>query len=237
MYGWLTQLYIAVLPWCVQNILFLYVLCICTIYNLNINWITKLWCMMKIMINKIWGQNRGGTDPNWHLNFLMHLKLATFPCRASVLYKKVTFFFFFTWWKCTSLNAYRKSQLQIHYVFHGIDNLMNSALLEVERLWYSWSAAALERVFVTGSLYWMEVMAVRLAAVSASVRGVVFREMKGNLSTKTLREECVRECLSRISQSSVCLLFIWRHSLFFLSFFFLHHFSISSSSWKEMTVF
>lgn len=149
----------------------------------------------------------------------MHLKLATFPCRASVVLKKVLFSFF-TWWKCISLNAYRKSQLQIHYVFHGIDNLMNSALLEVERLWYSWSATASERVFVTGSLYWMEVMAVRLAAVSASVRGVVFREMKGNLSTKTLREECVRECLSRVSQSSVCLLFIWRHSLFFLSFFF-----------------
>lgn len=114
---------------------------------------------------------------------------------------------------------------------------MNSALLEVERLWYSWSATASERVFVTESLCWMEVMAVRQAAVSASVRGVVFGEMKG----KSVRKiapwgECARVFVTYITKLSLSSFHLKTYSVFPF-FLFLHHFSISSSSWKEMAAF
>lgn len=106
-------------------------------------------------------------------------------------------------------------------MFHGIDNLMSSALLEVKRLWYSWSATASEQVFVTESLYWMEVMAVRQAAVSASVKEVVFREMKG----KSVRKiapwgVCARVFVTYITKLSLSSFHLKTYSVFpFFSFF------------------
>lgn len=96
---------------------------------------------------------------------------------------------------------------------------MNSVLLEEESLWYSWSATASERVFVTESLYWMEVMAVRQAAVSASVRGVVFREMKGkSVHKNALRGVCARVFVTYITKLSLSSFHLKTYSVF--SFFF-----------------
>lgn len=113
----------------------------------------------------------------------------------------------------------RKWQLQIHYICLGIDNWMNSVLLEEERLWYSWSATASERVFMTESLYWMEVMAVRQAAVSTSVRGVVFREMKGkSVHKNALWGVCVRVFVKYITKFSLSSFYLKTYSVFLSCF-------------------